>query len=507
MTPIAPRKATNHRKRHIPSGPAGIFFQQQEFYNQGNTTKPGIDRLSHQEVNTRNVSDSTLSTFDPHELGSSQGKTVARAASTAATQYSTSWMKMQLEFRIKTPSLAPTLSPLQRYHRLREFYKNYSLIPDVLEMGTSWKLSLPLLVLIEHVYTSPTCWTVQATDETGYRVLLWLDPSWVHETFYKAESMSVLEGGTTWKIENATVVLSSEKNDPMDENEDPFSHNDNHIQRIVLVGKDNLMQSWTASQDEKCNQQIYLQWMEQKSQLSSGDLNNEELGRDVGVHEHPFVWEDTGDLLHQEFASGSDLRTFALPVSSQTAKSPNESDAVARVDTSVLQPQRPPPKQTIQHAPSETTPEVNDPTLKTGSNALDAAVVASASKQRSTSSSSHRKRLKKSPKTGTSKKIAGTTTTLFQNVSDIQDTLMMNLFDDENDSDSEGCVGAPTASTEAIAGLPTTPNAIESPMRARNRSNGSTVRVIESTGLFSGVASMNTEDLEDLFDEEEDDND
>jgi len=243
------KKAKNHRRRHVPVGPAGTWFQAQQ---------PSNMRPSAKAPNEEDDDESGIEF--------SQGARVQKP--TATSFFSPAWVAMQCALRIVTPSLPPYLSVKERYATCRPHVPaDYLMLAEVLMGQSDWKLSKPLLVLVETIDAlADNLWMAEVTDETGAKMSSWIQPSLVHQEQQRAVPY-YMRPGRVWLVQDATLLLV--------ENEEG-----EEASRMMLIGENSIARVWSPGEDEELSDEEYIRWMERRNVLSSSSpaLDMDEQG-------------------------------------------------------------------------------------------------------------------------------------------------------------------------------------------------------------------------------------
>ena len=211
--PPPPRKSKSRRKRHVPPGPAGVWYQAKQH--------AGSDDASAEEE------DKTTPDHSP-----APDVTICPA-----------WMCMQLQLPLLTPYLPPYATIPQRHQELRKILpEDYTLIPEI----TGLVLSHRLLVLVHAVQSHSSCdWTVELHDETGSSMYAWIAPSLVLK---ENEQPDKVRAGVVWCLQGVSILPSASS-------------------KWLLVHEASIIKYWTAPKE--VSNQVYLQWMEKRNALPS----------------------------------------------------------------------------------------------------------------------------------------------------------------------------------------------------------------------------------------------
>lgn len=243
-----PKRAKHHRRRHVPVGPAGFWFQSQ---------------AAEQDKKSSNKRRRISSNLTEEETGLEFAipKTTSNTASNntvnVVVQYASAWMAMQCDLNITTPMLSAFLSSSERLAALRpQWPAEYALLPELLEPDrTAWKLlSQRLLVLVHAVDAVIDVWMADLTDETGVHISAWLEPDLVREK----NVQDLIRPGRVWLLSNVTMVLKA--------------NTEGTLERMLLIGRRNIERVWSEPTTETTStvvtDQEYIQWMERRCALT-----------------------------------------------------------------------------------------------------------------------------------------------------------------------------------------------------------------------------------------------
>jgi hypothetical protein len=250
------KKAAKHRKRHVPVGPAGVWFQTtQQQQLQSKPVRPRVlnnepgsscdtdvqahlllalqedeDHLNLIRKNSSSPSSSSprSSCSGPEEdpkhavhsdTATCTAKAKARVNATANSFHSPAWTAAQCALHVATPSCPAYWSLSQKYAILKQHLPaEYVLFGDIRSENGSgdgknnWKLRAndqKLLVQVLHVSsvtatTNDRLWTVLLQDETGSTMTAWLQPALVHA---EQQHIKYTRPGYVWLLQACTIQL------------------------------------------------------------------------------------------------------------------------------------------------------------------------------------------------------------------------------------------------------------------------------------------------------------
>lgn len=318
------KKAKNHRKRHVPPGPCGIWFQaQQQLTKQaGNATSDGT-RTSSSRSQRQRVDESSSPFYGDEEEEHSQGDDPTNheqqqqqrhhSSVVEDLSFSPAWTLMQQELNLVTPYLPPTLSdPAERYRQLRPHMpSNYVLLWEVqqghydfsLKDKSSSQESVFLLVLVTRVesHIHHNIWTVELQDETGVTLKAWVEPKLVRQQLEQTHESSLIRAGVVWCLDNISMVVGVVPPTSSDDEE--------RLERMLLVRGSAIHQVWTPEQMKRLQQQgndtpglqrQFLEWMERRKALPLIETNSTHEGEGEGQHETGSECEVDGETMDDE---------------------------------------------------------------------------------------------------------------------------------------------------------------------------------------------------------------
>ena len=340
------RKAKQHRRRHIPVGPAGIWFQQQQQQQQhpnndtlGHAGKPGSSRARNDgmssssslrsENNSKDIAaaiDEGDATFLLDDIHNHATRTSKKRHSGVAF-YSPAWIRMQCDLQLVTPSLPAFLSPSERYSILRKHVPSrFLLLPDVLHhpcstvasassFSSAWKLEPPhphqFLVLVQSIQSlTDHLWTVELTDETGAVMEAWMQPDLVRQEQQRPHHPRYIRTGLVWLVSQPTVMLAVHRTTSSstvaahhsDEEGYPSrqyhsSHGSGKWSRMLLIRESNILQVWTPGDD--VSDDLYVQWSEKRNDLTTREPIPEPQDNDNDEDDEHHQDEEEGEN-HEE---------------------------------------------------------------------------------------------------------------------------------------------------------------------------------------------------------------
>ncbi len=250
-------KATNHRKRHVPTGPCGIWFQTQHQQHQQQQHHQASSRTG----NTRAATGTTTTSSTQEEDATISQNEPLQRKPLMDMSFSPAWSCMQQELNWITPYLPSTMTdPFQRYQHIRpHLSREYTLLLE-LQRGDYDRFDQPLmqtlLVLVASVEAQIHIWTVQLKDETGCTIQAWMEPRWVQQQ-WQENSQSIIRPGVVWRLNQVgmTVVQVEEE----------------RLERMLLIRGSAIVQVWTPEQygaaDSPEQQRQFLEWMEKRKAL------------------------------------------------------------------------------------------------------------------------------------------------------------------------------------------------------------------------------------------------
>ena len=293
-------KAKHHRRRHVPVGPAGVWFQAQQQH-----TMQGGNSGSSSSTTPRSSTADLLREEEEEEAGiefftqtntTTTPKTVAPTGGVAC--YSPAWISMQCDLQFVTPSLLPYMTESDRYTACRPHIPSrYVMIPEILAGQADWKLppNRRLVVLVHAIQCWDNfLWVAEVTDETGAKLLAWMSPRLVQKEQQQRQVPKFIRPGVVWMLRDTTVLLDEGDDDDDgggggDDDENTRQEEKRKNSRILLVGEQNIERVWTpASGEEGLTDAAYIQWMEKRSALATtvnsvDDTQENDLLTDYGT--------------------------------------------------------------------------------------------------------------------------------------------------------------------------------------------------------------------------------
>jgi hypothetical protein len=262
------RKSKSRRKRHVPPGPAGVWFQarshQQQQQQQQQGTSNNDDLLSDGKSNSNN--------------GSNENEQPATDVTTCPA-----WMLMQLQQPLwLTPYLPHYATIAQRHEALQQHFPSSShcFLPDIhkgqYDLSTGSRSTttehdddsagVKLLVLVHAVHSHSHCdWTVELKDETGASISAWIAPSLV---MHERDQPDKVRAGVVWCLQDVAILPGTEQ------------------QRWLLIHEAAITKYWVAPKE--VSHAVYLQWMGKRNALPSsncGDQGQQEQSSNAGMQQ------------------------------------------------------------------------------------------------------------------------------------------------------------------------------------------------------------------------------
>ena len=280
------KKASNHRKRHFPPGPCGIWFQTQQ---QLSSSKKGNDPTEDQNL-------------------PSQPDANTPSDKVEDMSFSPAWSSMQQALNIVTPYL-PTwqTDSKQRFEVLRPHVPSqYVLLWEILQGKHDFTVDDPnrLLVLVHSVesHIHHNIWTVELKDETGVTIRAWMEPKYVQEQILSQhQEQSTIRPGVVWMLRKVGMIVVQ------DEEQEK-------VERMLLISGKQIERIWTpeeASQKEgdAVSQKEFLDFMEKRKAIAStGSEEQDGEAADDRADQETHVEED---VVEEDYVSTrrSDLRS------------------------------------------------------------------------------------------------------------------------------------------------------------------------------------------------------
>lgn len=230
-----PIKAKHHRRRHVPVGPAGVWFQAQQ-----HSTGPVPFHKEEEEALHRNQERASTSSSD------------------LPTATTSAWMCMQRDLNVVLPSLPPNLSIEERTKLLRPHMPaNFTLLSQ-LARSHHWKNSCETIVRVTTINSlTDNLWTATVTDDTNTSMTAWIAPQLVKEEQQRPMPKYV-RTGIVWRLHHPTLILgSSSQQDQV------------VLERVLLITPQTIVQVWSQAHAKEVSDTEYIQWMEKKHTLSN----------------------------------------------------------------------------------------------------------------------------------------------------------------------------------------------------------------------------------------------
>jgi hypothetical protein len=256
------KKATNQRKRHVPPGPCGIWFQTQQQLSK-NTGGAALSEDRHRN-NSTSANTSSHPWPDAHAVGK---------ASPDDMSFSPAWTCMQQELQIITPYLPPTFTPQQRYQQLRPHMPRQNvLLWEIAKGDHDFVVHECLLVLVHSVesHIHHNIWTVELQDETGVTLRAWMEPKFVQDQLQQPQESSPIRPGVVWMLRKVGMIIV-----PHEPEE--------RLERMLLISGAEIQKVWTPEQAKQQDsspqsQRRFLDWMEKRKALPSALQEEEDAG-------------------------------------------------------------------------------------------------------------------------------------------------------------------------------------------------------------------------------------
>jgi hypothetical protein len=301
------KKARLHRKRHVPVGPAGVWFQTNHRRHQHPTGVGTSTCLSRKDK--RNEARSNSEDLDEEELlaivdgaspslrrspsysadahGSSQGSGSRDDKQSSATSgglslCSPAWMCMQCDLGLVLPAI-PVGVPVSEAERCTIMRKclpsHYRLLPELVHRdGTEWRMrDRKVLVLVQAIQSlTDNLWTVKVTDETLASLTAWIQPALVRQEQQRQQPKYV-RPGLVWQLSDPTTILVG--SDAHNHHHLDGGEEGNNLERMLLVSEDTIERVWTPSQAKSVSDETFVAWLEQRNVLSASVMTELESGR------------------------------------------------------------------------------------------------------------------------------------------------------------------------------------------------------------------------------------
>lgn len=339
-------KHKSHRKRHVPVGPAGVWFQTQQQHSIENQR---IDKNSR----GKNIDDEDEDLDDCNNKNRKFSKSGHANNSNSQSFHNLAWTAAQCSLGYATPNWSALLQTSQKYSIIRrQIPKDFVLIRDIYTtMVNDWKLrnGQKLLVMVntmKAVMGDNYLWTVGLTDETGSFIQAWIQPSFVQKEQQRS-TPQYLRVGVVWMLKNVTLAVGRRAltmvpfsggpaNDEDDDDDDMYTkHVESEIhgtvsgasshqltkpvERTLLISESNIEQVWSSVSEKEISHEAYIKWVEQRNNATllaskiTADIDEANATSEYNAAEHPESDDDNhdghhikGDLMHAEgFLSSS----------------------------------------------------------------------------------------------------------------------------------------------------------------------------------------------------------
>jgi hypothetical protein len=351
-------KATKHRKRHIPVGPAGIWFQSTLHPI---ASRPGVDdRGQKRPLNSGDGKEEEEedTAMKPADFMVEDPR-LSRHHPSSDYFLSPAWTSAHCTLHLVTPSLSSLRNVTQRVSILRRHLpRQYVLFSDLSSseplVGSSWKMSSTdrLLCQVLSVRSDQSGTIARLRDETGSLFSAWISPALVraeataplrarsdHSDFGDGAKTIYLRQGMVWLLHNCTLQLvdvSPSHCDPLDHEYDSDDDSDwidnserggtrrlrSSWERMLLVGESNLIQAWSNSNADQMDTADYIAWLEARNSLTMTVLNELSLASpsmNINRRQRRTPRHDTGmhsalDFNEQEHCSTNEMVPTIVPL-------------------------------------------------------------------------------------------------------------------------------------------------------------------------------------------------
>lgn len=325
-----PRKAHRHRKRHVPVGPAGVWFQNfQQSSTEGRptkTTNSNDDRhLDHDDDDPEEEDQQ----YALHNLSRTLQRRTTHSDALASFS-SPAWIAMQCDRGWVTPVLPSHLSMLERYLHLRPHVPSqFTMIPELIgnNKESSHSSSHPwfcknLVVLVSNIHGSATAngWTVTLTDETGATITAWIQPDCIRKQLQTPSTRASMTDswfrtGCVWWLQNTTLFLS------------PDSPETRSLSFLLLVSEDNVRQVWTPGDGDSLSDERYIRWIEQRSHVAVKG----EYDRNDSTISSATPHRSVQDLSHSSHQCAKTVKTSTLLATRETPLDARDAPSRAQI--------------------------------------------------------------------------------------------------------------------------------------------------------------------------------
>ena len=286
--PPPPCKSKTRRKRHIPPGPAGVWYQAKQHIAAGNTRSKATTSATNDDDNNDNDDDDALyNSTDKHASSRRRYPGNHEPLPAPDVTIHPAWMLMQLQLpRLLTPYLPPYATTAQRYASLRPVVPNeYIFLPELLPDDTPLTALSPtktfddeqdspkLVVLVHAVHSHASCdWTAELHDETGTAILAWIAPSLVMK---ERDTPDKVRAGVVWCLQGLSI-LPTMTNTTGSNRGNTSSSGTNLIEsKCLLVQEASIIQYWVAPKE--VSPRVYLDWMQKRHALPTSFLSSSVL--------------------------------------------------------------------------------------------------------------------------------------------------------------------------------------------------------------------------------------
>ena len=220
--PPPPKRAKHRRKRHVPPGPAGLWYQSQ------------LHRSGPRNTTTAS-----------QKHGNGNGNDNEEEEAAADVSSCPAWMCMQLSSNLLTPYLPPYYTAKKRYTVLRTLIPDeYTFLEEIHRPDHDLTISKKLIVLVHAIQCHSYCdWTVELRDECGSHIKAWCSPSFVKE---EQDQPNFLRPGVVWCLQHLTIMPSFEG------------------ELWLLLNRQSFQSMWAA---ETVSDKAYLEWMGKREQI------------------------------------------------------------------------------------------------------------------------------------------------------------------------------------------------------------------------------------------------
>jgi hypothetical protein len=255
------KKASGHRKRHLPPGPSGVWFQTHQQLTSTKTTETG-----------------TSSSSIPKRSQLRKDNSDTEKPPLEDVSFSPAWTCMQQSLNICTPCIPSWKTAQERYQLLRKYVSaEYVLFHEILNGDYDFSIPEPhrLLVMVHSVESHHTIWTVDLQDESGVIVRAWMEPKYIQQQLQQ-QGASTIRPGVVWMLKGVSIMAAQ-------------NEQEERLERMLLISEKNVERIWTPEQakqqDSPRAQREFLNWMEKRRAIASLAFPEEEE-RDIEEHPH-----------------------------------------------------------------------------------------------------------------------------------------------------------------------------------------------------------------------------